>query len=409
MKAPGVRLIKQRHTLKSGAEVWYWRLRWPGKNGNWRTESIGRVGKMTEAEAGRMRRKKIADIENGKALRDRPGMSLGQFLDLDRAGQQSVVQPATLKTYDRAKLHAAGAIGADVPLDLVEWHHVDRLINWLSGEHRINGKMRPGCSRATVKQTIATLKAAFNRAADRGLITANPFSRKGPKKVQPAQKRIFTPAEVAAMIEAAPDLWWRAFLRLAFTTGLRLGELLNLTWDDIDVAGGQVIVSAKRAKSPESGDFLLAFSSKAHQERRVPLHTDAAEALQRLRLKAGASPYVFLTLDRLAVLARRKDVRARTQPPAFALVNNYLRDYKMIQAKARAMMATARDVELEAVAWNVGSIHDIRKTYGTRMAQHVKIHELQRLMGHSSITTTADFYLDVTEDVAAKVQAAFAG
>ena len=81
------------------------------------------------------------------------------------------------------------------------------------------------------------------------------------------------------------------------------------------------------------------------------------------------------------------------QPPATALVNNYLRDFKVIQSKA----GTKR-----------GSIHDIRKTFGTRMAQHVKIQELKELMGHASITTTADFYVDVTEDMAAKVATAFA-
>ena len=51
MKAPSVTLIKQRQKLTGGRTVAYWRLRWPGKDGRPRTESIGTVGEMTEAEA----------------------------------------------------------------------------------------------------------------------------------------------------------------------------------------------------------------------------------------------------------------------------------------------------------------------------------------------------------------------
>ena len=84
MKAPSATLIKQRQKLTGGRVVYYWRLRWPGKDGKPRTESIGRVDEM--AEAGEIRRDKIADIKTGHALRDRPGMTVGQYLELDREG-----------------------------------------------------------------------------------------------------------------------------------------------------------------------------------------------------------------------------------------------------------------------------------------------------------------------------------
>ena len=41
------------------------------------------------------------------------------------------------------------------------------------------------------------------------------------------------------------------------------------------------------------------------------------------------------------------------------------------------------------------------------MAKVVSMNDLRRLMGHASITTTADFYLGVSDDLAAKVNAAF--
>ncbi len=79
--------------------------------------------------------------------------------------------------------------------------------------------------------------------------------------------------------------------------------------------------------------------------------------------------------------------------PHLSWLNNLRRDFLAIQAAAQLKRQ--------------GTIHDLRKSFGTHMANHVPLHELRRLMGHASITTTADYYLDVGDDVAAKVRAAF--
>ena len=42
------------------------------------------------------------------------------------------------------------------------------------------------------------------------------------------------------------------------------------------------------------------------------------------------------------------------------------------------------------------------------MASHVPMNDLRRLMGHASITTTADYYLGVGDDLAERVRSAFA-
>ena len=86
-----------------------------------------------------------------------------------------------------------------------------------------------------------------------------------------------------------------------------------------------------------------------------------------------------------------------------------LRTFKAMQVEARAILAKRRGVKLDKVEWRIGNLHDFRKSFGTLMAHHVSMAELMKLMGHASITTTADFYVDVSDDLAEKVQAAFAG
>ena len=61
-----------------------------------------------------------------------------------------------------------------------------------------------------------------------------------------------------------------------------------------------------------------------------------------------------------------------------------------------------------AVDWTVGTMHDLRKSYATLMARAVPMHEWQRLLGHASITTTAEYYTEAGDDVTEAVRLAFA-
>lgn len=114
---------------------------------------------------------------------------------------------------------------------------------------------------------------------------------------------------------------------------------------------------------------------------------------------------MFVSLARLHTISRHLEsgaLRAKMD-----LVNNLLRQFNAIQVQTRKLLAEQRRVKVEKIDWRLGTLHDLRKSYGTHTAKYVPMHELQKLMGHSSITTTADFYLDVGDDLAAKVARAF--
>jgi integrase len=412
MKAVGVKLVKATRALPGGKRAGYWYLRWADTKGRTGQKSLGRVEEVSKADAKRARDELALNLGIGKVRQDRaPSMTLVEFVRQDQEAIRLDVKPSTLRTYSKVAQQAVVAIGGDRQLAAISWQDVAALKAWLGAEHTLNGKKRRACRRATINQAIATMKAALNRAKARGLVDQNPFSDEKLGKVQAKGKRIFTVEEVEVMVEAAADDWWAAFIRLAFTTGLREGELLNLTWADVEEGAGEIVVSAKQAGRFKVGDQTyprLEFSSKSHQERRVPLEPKAAALLDRLKVRGGGSPYLFLPLSRLRTLEAHPDVRASRQPDAKYLVNNLLRDFKRLQTRARALLAKRQGVELDKVEWRVGTVHDLRKGFGTVMAHRVPMHELRRLMGHASITTTADYYLGVGDDVAAKVRAAFA-
>ena len=98
---------------------------------------------------------------------------------------------------------------------------------------------------------------------------------------------------------------------------------------------------------------------------------------------SDGSPYLFLSLNRL------KRIGAKTADGSWKvdakLVNNLLRDFHHIHRAA-------------GLGDPVGTIHDLRKSYGTHMASKIPMHTLQAFMGHANISTTAKFYCRVTKE-----------
>ena len=76
--------------------------------------------------------------------------------------------------------------------------------------------------------------------------------------------------EREVLIAAAPNEWWRVFVHLAYATGFRKGELLNLTWDNVDLDAGEVRVEPKTAgafKVAGESFPILAWTAKNYDNR----------------------------------------------------------------------------------------------------------------------------------------------
>ena len=211
------------------------------------------------------------------------------------------------------------------------------------------------------------------------------------------------------MIKCAPSLWWRTFLRVALDSGLRKAELENLHWRDVDFAAMTVTVTAKKAgrfELPGEGDFpILPWTAKAKASyRTVPLTAEATALLQRLRLKSGRSAYVFVDLDRLRAIDAR--LEAGTLHPRASVTNNVIRNLQVIQRHARARLAKQQQKPVESIDWPLGTLHDLRRTWCTRVAAAVPMHVLKELAGHANVSTTCAYYLAASTSDAEKVRAA---
>lgn len=162
-----------------------------------------------------------------------------------------------------------------------------------------------------------------------------------------------------------PD--YQPAVRFALLTGLRLGEIPRLRWQDVDWGGRQVTVHGKGGKIAT-----------------VPLAPDVRELLWSLRGHHQETVFTY-------VAERTREGRKRGERHPITRAG--------LQTAFRRVMPNADVLNY--------SFHDNRHTAATRVLRatgNLKI--VQRLLRHDQITTTAKYAHALDEDVMAAMQLA---
>ena len=111
----------------------------------------------------------------------------------------------------------------------------------LKTEPNDKGNVRSG---STVNRYMAALSAAFGIATTEWQwMPDNPFSRVRREREPDGRIRFLSPAERTALLEACRESkskWLYLVVILALSTGMRQGEIMSLTWSQIDVAGKKI-------------------------------------------------------------------------------------------------------------------------------------------------------------------------
>jgi integrase len=109
-----------------------------------------------------------------------------------------------------------------------------------------------GLASSTIESYLLPLSGTLSEAVGQGLIAANPVKQltrdDRAERTERVQDHVWNAAEINALIEAAEAQARRPgaradyapLIRTALCTGLRLGELLGLRWEDVDLAGGML-------------------------------------------------------------------------------------------------------------------------------------------------------------------------
>ena len=91
-------------------------------------------------------------------------------------------------------------------------------------------------SRATVRDIHKLLHNCFTQAMKWDLMEKNPASLATVPKYEPEKREIWTAETLFHAIDVCEDKRLALALHLAFSCSLRIGELLGLTWDCVDIS-----------------------------------------------------------------------------------------------------------------------------------------------------------------------------
>ena len=205
----------------------------------------------------------------------------------------------------------------------------------------------------TIDSYLGTLQTAFAYACDRDMIEKNPFERikfdAGDAEEHYVRREDFLKlynecAKVDIRIMSATDFC--DFILTAVMTGAREGEILALTWSDVDFLQNTITLVNS-----------VYHMTKSKRTRTVPMSPRLAPFLMR-RKDASSCQWIF---------------HREGQPITDAS--------PLSRAFKTAVLASGLDPKL--------TVHSLRHTFGTWLIQDgAAIYEVSKLLGHSATTVT---------------------
>jgi integrase len=168
-------------------------------------------------------------------------LRLGDFLkSWLRDDAKMAVGPLTYKRYrESVELHIAPELG----------HYPLARIGPQTIAQFYTKKLESGLAPATVKYMHMALNLAFKKAAEWDLIVRNPCDKVRPPKVQRKPLTIWTAEQMVKFLDATERHTLHDVFVFAAHTGLRLGEILSLKPEDVNLQQERVYVVRRRKSS----------------------------------------------------------------------------------------------------------------------------------------------------------------
>jgi len=212
---------------------------------------------------------------------------------------------------------------------------------------------RQGLSKASIARKLSAVRSFLSHAVREGRIESSPAEGVPTPRTPRKLPSNLTVDEIFALLDGigAEDLAGirdRALLELLYAAGLRVGELVSLDEEDVDLSGTVVRVLGKGGK-----------------ERIVPFGGKALQALRRW-------------------LAASRPLRAHGKDPEAVFLN--LRGSRLTDRSVRRVL----DRRLRAAAIEARvSPHALRHSFATHLlGAGADLRAIQELLGHASLSTT---------------------
>ena len=236
----------------------------------------------------------------------------------------------------------------------------DRNLNEISSSdwNDILAQMRDarGWSNATFNRRRSLLMSFYNWSIEEGYASVNPLRTIRKLKENEKETKFLTPSELDVFLKAADDNRHRVCFYALLNTGMRVSEILGLSWKDVDFRGGFIRISKIFCK----GTKKVEKRTKSGKTRIIGLNGALREILEQEKQRKH-----FMGPDDLIIADEAG------QSPGHNSIRN-------------SFESCLKEAGLE-----IRGIHELRHTFASHfMMNGGSLWDLKTLLGHSTIDLT---------------------
>ncbi|MGH4049751.1 MAG: tyrosine-type recombinase/integrase [Clostridium sp.] len=281
--------------------------------------------------------------------------------------------PKTIKTYNQLiETYIAPKLG-NIKIDKLKPLDLQSFYNYLQNDLNLSGTTALHCHEVI---NVSLKHAVQWQMLNRNIAT----SVQRPKKAK-KEMLVLTAEQTNMLLERLKNLSLYIPVLLAVTTGLRRGEILGLTWKNVDLDGGVIYVVNQLQKI--DGVFKLVPTKTAGSKRKIALLPYTIPILRNLR-KLQIEHKLLLGSEYNKLNLVYPQVNGTPYDPDY-ISRHFLRTMDVISA----------ELEIPKIRF-----HDLRHTHATLLlSRNVNPKIVSERLGHCGISITLDTYSHVLPDM----------
>ena len=344
------------------------------------TKTIHGTKKDAEIELAKF----IADVQNGLVI-DGKSLKFSEFTDIWKRDYGSKeLAPSTYKRYCRMletrilPYFGHFYINKIKPTDIMQFYDLLSRDTQLVRKKSNNGKktLKP-LSGKTILEHHRLLRAMLHKAIYWQLIVSNPAERVQQKKKKKPKRRYYDDEQCKVLLENLTTLGedqikYKVAIILTVFTGVRLGELMGLEWQDVDFKTSIISINRSSQYLADKGVFTKTPKTES-SIREVAIPDFVISLLEEYKLWYEEQKSIYGELwtdsDRLFVQADGKPMHPST-------ISKWFVKY------------------VAQIGLPVINFHGLRHTNATLLiSQNIDVAVVAARLGHAQITTTFNFYV----------------
>ena len=345
-----------------------------------KTKTVHGTKKEAEIELAKF----VADVQNGMVIEGK-SLKFSEFTEIWKRDYGSKeLAPSTYKRYCRMletrllPYFGHFYVNKIKPTDIMQFYDLLSKDTQLVRKKDNDGnKTLKPLSGKTILEHHRLLRAMLHKAVYWQVIVSNPAERVQPPKAKKPKRKYYDDDQCKILLENLEQLdeeqiKYKTAIILTVFTGVRLGELMGLEWNDIDFRNGIVSINRSSQYLADTGVFTKVPKTESSiREIAIPDFVISLLEEYKLWYEEQKSLYGELWID-----SNRLFVQADGKPMHPSTISKWFVKF------------------IGQIGLPVINFHGLRHTNATLLiAQNIDVAVVAARLGHAQITTTFNFYV----------------